>query len=303
MKVVTDNKEILDATVTVGKFENLYGLIFESRGGRRNTIATRNIDYALALEIVLNRLKKYNTKFIKVYLVSNSSYLVGIEDRILKVDNSSEIDLTKYDAGSLRLKLSNSMKANKVDPGTKGGNPTKRILIQSNLNEGEWLKIISNSYPVKDETDLENIIVGFNPQNFNESIEKTLREITLRRGQLKFRSQLIKIYDGKCAMTETNVIQVLQAAHIFPYKGEGTNVVTNGILLRSDIHDLYDLSLIGIDEEYKIVVSHELDGSEYENLNGKKNYLPSDQKNWPSKESLKNKPLPYRKSILITALL
>lgn len=295
MKVITDNKEILDATVSVGKFENLYGLIFESRGGRRNTNATRNIDYALALEIVLNRLKKFNAGFIKVYLVSNSTYFKGIEDRALKIDNSEKIDLSKYDASSLRLKLSNSMIENKKDPDTKGGNPTKRILIQSELNEGEWLKVISIGYPVKDESDLEEVIVELNPQSFDESVEKTLREITQRRGQYNFRRQLIDIYNGKCAMTDTKVLQVLQVAHIIPYKGEATNVVTNGVLLRSDIHDLYDLNLIGIDQEYKIVVSHELDETEYGSLNGKLIDLPTDPKKWPSKESLKNKPLPYRK--------
>lgn len=92
----------------------------------------------------------------------------------------------------------------------------------------------------------------------------------------------------------TSVIQVLQAAHIIPYKGVLTNHLTNGIILRSDIHDLFDLNLIGIDTNYKIVVSSLLKETEYESFNGLKIQLPSNIKLYPSIEALKTRPLPFR---------
>jgi predicted restriction endonuclease len=59
-------------------------------------------------------------------------------------------------------------------------------------------------------------------------------------GQINFRSKLLKIYNEKCAISATNLPPVLEAAHIVPYQGVETNNITNGILLRSDFHILFD---------------------------------------------------------------
>ena len=50
---------------------------------------------------------------------------------------------------------------------------------------------------------------------------------------------------------------MLEAAHISPYRGEDDNHVENGLLLRSDIHTLFDLDLLGIDPERLRVVLHQ----------------------------------------------
>ncbi len=104
----------------------------------------------------------------------------------------------------------------------------------------------------------------FDPSNMTDGREKISRQITARRGQKKFRNALIKAYNGKCAVTGSNVESVLEAAHILPYYGQHTNHVQNGILLRSDIHLLFDLGQLTIDaDSKKIKINSTLAGSYY----------------------------------------
>ena len=92
-------------------------------------------------------------------------------------------------------------------------------------------------------------------------------ERVIREGQQKFREEVIEAYGGACALTGVNVPEVLQAAHIDPYRGRGSQFVTNGILLRADIHLLYDAQLLGVmPESHVIKLSNKLIGSPYERL-------------------------------------
>ena len=77
-------------------------------------------------------------------------------------------------------------------------------------------------------------------------IERQIRE---RRGQQKFRDSLRNRYGARCMVTSCEALSVLEAAHIKPYRGEDDNHPSNGLLLRSDIHTLFDLDLLGIEPE------------------------------------------------------
>ncbi|WP_455235505.1 HNH endonuclease [Senegalimassilia anaerobia] len=68
----------------------------------------------------------------------------------------------------------------------------------------------------------------------------------VRQGQQTFRKDLFKAYEGHCAVTGFDTNEVLQAAHILDYRGTQSNIVENDILLRSDIHLLFDSYLLGI---------------------------------------------------------
>lgn len=59
------------------------------------------------------------------------------------------------------------------------------------------------------------------------------------RDQSAFRKNLLDL-DGKCAISKISIPEVLQAAHIVAVKDGGYEVVNNGILLRSDLHLLFD---------------------------------------------------------------
>jgi predicted restriction endonuclease len=74
---------------------------------------------------------------------------------------------------------------------------------------------------------------------------------------VKFRARLLAAYDNKCCMTGTAATDVLEAAHIQPYSDLGTNSVTNGLLLRSDLHVLFDLFMISVDPESRLIYCSE----------------------------------------------
>lgn len=99
--------------------------------------------------------------------------------------------------------------------------------------------------------------------------EMTSRSIKSRRGQPEFRSALLLAFGGRCCISGCEVESVLEAAHVVPHTEETNYSVENGILLRADIHTLYDLNIIGVDGDGKVVVSDELKESEYWRFNGK----------------------------------
>jgi len=88
-------------------------------------------------------------------------------------------------------------------------------------------------------------------------------------------------------VTGCNVIQILEACHIRPYRGHHTNDTRNGLLLRSDIHSLFDLGLLGVDPAtFEIVVSQALLGTEYEQFHGIPLRLPAQRDQAPNAKAL-----------------
>ena len=107
--------------------------------------------------------------------------------------------------------------------------------------------------------------------------ERTLQEVLLRRGQSKFRQQLLDAYSHRCAITGSSVAEVLEAAHVEPYHATGSFELENGVLLRGDIHTLYDLCLIGINPSSLRVEAHpSIQDSEYAGLHMQSVREPAD---------------------------
>ncbi len=76
--------------------------------------------------------------------------------------------------------------------------------------------------------------------------QRAMREIRLRRGQPEFRKKLRRQYGDQCMISGCNLIDVVEAAHISPYRGKEDNNPSNGLLLRADLHTIFDLDLLGI---------------------------------------------------------
>ena len=109
----------------------------------------------------------------------------------------------------------------------------------------------------------------FDPSAVSDHREKQISAVFRRRGQGKFRAALIGIYNGECVITGCNAPEALEAAHISPYLGDETNHPQNGLLLRSDIHSLFDLGLIAIDPTtMKVVIAEHLKKGSYAELSG-----------------------------------
>lgn len=104
----------------------------------------------------------------------------------------------------------------------------------------------------------------FDPKSVSDGRRLVLAEIVRRQGQDKFRQSLMKAYSNKCAMTGCDTSWVLEAAHVTPYRGSGTNSLQNGLLLRADVHTLFDLSLVSVSpSDRTIQISKALQSSIY----------------------------------------
>lgn len=85
-----------------------------------------------------------------------------------------------------------------------------------------------------------------------------------RLGQRSFQAVVLDAYKHRCAVTGDKIRPVLQAAHIRPLSKGGEHRLDNGLLLRSDVHTLFDNGYLSIDPNFRLVVSPRL-RSEFEN--------------------------------------
>lgn len=113
------------------------------------------------------------------------------------------------------------------------------------------------------------------------------RLIAIRRGQSAFRDALVDAYDGRCAVTGSRVLAILEAAHIDRYFGDHTNRADNGLLLRADIHTLFDLQRIAVSASGTIEVAPSLKTTEYGAFAGEALRVPEDLASRPDAEALR----------------
>jgi ssDNA-binding Zn-finger/Zn-ribbon topoisomerase 1 len=147
--------------------------------------------------------------------------------------------------------------------------------------------LVSGSYlPPEDAEDDRQLNSGGYIPIEGDDRQQVLRQIRARRGQRAFRDKLRARYGDQCMISGCRVLHVLEAAHIHPYRGEMDNHVENGVLLRADLHTLFDLDVMGIEPATLTVQFHpEVDQDEYKALRGRK-LLCSGTKR-PSEEALK----------------
>lgn len=127
----------------------------------------------------------------------------------------------------------------------------------------------------------------FDPHAHTDSRLKVVRAVHQRQGGNRFRRALLTAYEGRCAITQYDAPPALEAAHIVPYKGPQTNHVVNGLLLRADMHDLFDLGLIAVDTaSMQLRLATELAGTMYEEYADSPLWLPKDDSLRPNLEAL-----------------
>jgi len=79
-----------------------------------------------------------------------------------------------------------------------------------------------------------------------------------RLGQRSFRLNVMLEYQRRCAVTGEKIWRVLEAAHIQPYSEGGEHQITNGLLLRTDIHRLFDLGYVTVTNDGHFEVGRQL---------------------------------------------
>jgi hypothetical protein len=107
----------------------------------------------------------------------------------------------------------------------------------------------------------------FDPALVTDDRDRRLMELAVRQGQDRFRAMVVEAYDARCALTGFDAVEALEAAHITPYKGPATSLVSNGILLRADIHALWDRGSLAVHETaYVVLVKPHLRATAYRGL-------------------------------------
>ena len=128
---------------------------------------------------------------------------------------------------------------------------------------------------------------AFDPESTKDGRTKIVETIIKRRGQARFRKKLLTAYDHHCAFTGCNAGDALEATYIIPYRGDYTHDLSNGLLLRADLHTLFDLGKIAVDTRtMTIVMNDELLNSSYRILANQPLRFPKIENERPAKEGL-----------------
>lgn len=113
-----------------------------------------------------------------------------------------------------------------------------------------------------------------------------------RLGQGAFRLAVTDAYKRQCAISGGRVLPALEAAHIRSYQSGGEHEVSNGLLLRRDIHSVFDAGYVTFDDDLRMVVSDRVrtefnNGNEYRRLHGATLVAPDAAQARPSIEHLR----------------
>jgi putative restriction endonuclease len=101
-----------------------------------------------------------------------------------------------------------------------------------------------------------------------------------RLGQGAFRVLVTDVYQRRCVITHERTLPALEAAHIRPYGDGGGHEASNGLLLRRDIHSLFDAGYVTVTPELRFEVSNRIreefeNGRHYYELHGSKIVPPT----------------------------
>jgi putative restriction endonuclease len=112
-----------------------------------------------------------------------------------------------------------------------------------------------------------------------------------RLGQGAFRVVVTDNYQRRCAVSGERTLPALDAAHIRPFAEGGSHEASNGILLRRDIHSLFDAGYVTISPDMKFEVSRRIkeefeNGRHYYALHGQTVAKPDEQRRQPDVSAL-----------------
>jgi uncharacterized protein YjbI with pentapeptide repeats len=158
----------------------------------------------------------------------------------------SEAELLFADLRGANLRRANLVGANldkaRISDADLEGATYSEATILPPLNQMQQQSMILVNPPL--ELDNKEVLVDL--ESLKDERKRTNVERISRKDQGKFRDSLLKAFQGKCAITACDVERALDAAHIFPYRGQKTDCAWNGILLRLDLHRLFDSYVLTI---------------------------------------------------------
>jgi putative restriction endonuclease len=156
------------------------------------------------------------------------------------------------------------------------------------LGRSLWKQVQERLYKYSDKISEPALIMENEGARFG-----TEQIIKPRLGQGAFRVLVTEAYQRRCAITGEKTLPVLHAAHIKPYSLNGPHAISNGILLRQDLHTLFDRGYLTVTDDYHIEVSRRIkedygNGRNYYAFKGKKLLeIPKSMQDKPATEYLR----------------
>lgn len=170
-------------------------------------------------------------------------------------------------------------------PSTQQG---KSYSIDDEIGNKTWQRIeyLIQDYLPEEQVEKENQLTMMErDSHYTKSVL-----VKIRIGQGAFRIMVTEAYERRCAISGEKTLPVLEAAHIKPYAKSGRHLVSNSLLLRSDIHKLFDSGYLTVTPNLKVEVSKRIkeefeNGREYYKFHGGELFnLPRNQIDKPSLE-------------------
>lgn len=314
MYALGDDGAPLDAEYSVERDGDRLALVLASRSGGDRPKA--NKDYNPALRVLLERLRRLGGVVSDALVDSRDTQRRGLSEDERRLLHAPILLADYSDMETVRLMLTSRQGRVGKSPGSKDGTNTKRMRVRldvpgfgtmdaQRLETFLALPVTGANFPTDAEAvgmDVDDLqsnalaeidtddIIGSDtdiPDMDYDERRRIRGEYAVRDGQYWFRSALIAAYGGRCAITRCPVTPVLEAAHLRPYGGRRSNVVTNGLLLRRDIHWLLDHALLAPDPATRtIAISKQLVGSEYEAYAGGRLAEPTSAPYRPAEQAL-----------------
>ena len=128
----------------------------------------------------------------------------------------------------------------------------------------------------------------------NTKKKKKIQSVSQREGQSQFHTMVSVAYGHKCCISGEETPELLQAAHIQDYISKDSHHIQNGLLLRVDLHTLFDNGLLAIDSNYKVHVSSLVKSPEYQKYDNCTISLPMNPSHHPSVAALNFKLVSFR---------
>lgn len=297
-QIIDDDGHSINSRCSIDQTPSGWHIVIESRGGARGSPNERNTEYSRGLALIVQRLAAVGAIVSSARVESARLIRRGVSE----VDRRLNSEVLVY---PLALTIDNvsevvsNMKRTQAAVGSdriKGGhNNTRRLLLSiqalgPDFSGPAFVDYVTGRKALGYISDAEFAEAVGAPLEVNSVADARkwiLAMIVRRQGQSQFREELLRVYGRRCAVTECDADAVLEAAHVVPYRGIDTNLVSNGLLLRSDIHTLFDRGLLGVDpQSWTIILHPTLMGTTYYELNAAPYRLPKDRKDWPDASAL-----------------
>lgn len=255
--VIDNNGNSIDSEYLLDKIDGISGLILESWGPK-----TRNPKYNEAFDTILERLMYLAVPYITVYVVSTNLAKVfpDIQDRAISINNNKIIQLQGWSATELRLAIGRKQANLKVDPNSKGGNRTKRILIycpeispefwsdiaKDSITSNKYLNKVreptSNKVALEEKvksllfTDIPDPTGNLSPNKTSQNTEAFVRDPAVKAWVLKSANGICELCNSPAPFFKQDGVPYLEVHHVLPLSEGGSDRVSNTVAVCPNCH-------------------------------------------------------------------